>query len=162
MTNRIWIAVVVAAGLGMTAIVQPTSGPARAADAPPPKTGFSCSKCPEGYAIVGRSTDAKVCPDDDHTVLQCASLGVPRLAVCGTCPDGYVQVGSSNLPARCGSVDGGQMSQCQLQDLGAGLPGAKAPTMCPPDCGTAPPPKEGGGPVPQYRDLREKPKPADQ
>jgi hypothetical protein len=124
-----------------------------------PRSGMMCGKCAEGYAVVGVGKDLKMCPDDDGMVVQCASVGIPRLAVCGSCPDGYVQVGSSSVPARCGDADGGRMSQCQLSDLGAGLPDSKPPTLCPPDCGTAATPGHGGGPVPQVRDLRQKDKP---
>jgi hypothetical protein len=121
-----------------------------------PRSAFSCGKCPDGYATVGIGTDAKMCPEGDGAVLQCAMIGIPRLAVCGSCPDGYVQVGTSNVPSRCGSADGGRMSQCQLENLGAGLPDSATAKTCPPDCGSTATPGQGGGPVPQFRDLREK------
>src|SRR5215216_1168399 len=133
------------------------AGAALAADTP--RSAMMCGKCKDGFAVVGVGKDLKMCPDDEGVVVQCASLGIPRLAVCGSCPEGYIQVGSSSLPARCGDADGGRMSQCQLSDLGAGLPDAKPPTLCPPDCGTAGTPGHGGGPMPQVRDLRQKDKP---
>ncbi|MFO0731723.1 MAG: hypothetical protein U0361_12195 [Nitrospiraceae bacterium] len=43
------------------------------------------------------------------------------LSVCGACPDGYSEVGHSNVPARCGSKDGGLMSQCQSQHMDSSL-----------------------------------------
>ena len=75
----------------------------------PKSTRMTCGSCPDGYAMTGTTSDAKICKDGDPTLVQCVPLGANILSVCGSCPDGYRQVGNSSNPARCGSADGGRM-----------------------------------------------------
>ena len=122
-------------------------GAAIPADAPAPKsTRMTCGTCPAGYAKTGVTTEASICPEGDHTLVECVPLGTMNLmAVCGSCPDGYRQIGSSSVPARCGSMDGGQMSQCQLENLENTMPDPnKGGVFCPPNCaGQMPTPGQG-------------------
>ncbi len=107
-------------------------------DAPEkPKTPrMTCGKCEEGYATTGRTTDAKTCPDDDHTLVECVPPGIRgQMSVCGSCPQGYDEIGRSQLPSLCGSVDGGLRTQCQLPKLEGGMPDpTQGGRRCPPDC----------------------------
>ena len=72
---------------------------------------------------------------------------------CGTCPDGYSEVGSSSVPSRCGSKDGGRLSQCQLQKMEQNLPDpTQGVKTCPPDCGTVGRPGQGAlPPLPRFQ-----------
>jgi hypothetical protein len=119
---------------------------------------MTCNKCPDGYAVTGTTTDAKVCPEGDHMVVQCGPLGANILSVCGSCPDGYTEVGSSSLPSRCGSLDGGRASQCQLKTMETNLPDpSQGGVVCPPNCGSSGTPGEGNQPMPpKYRPAPEK------
>lgn len=103
---------------------------------PPPTTHMTCGECPSGFATTGMTTDATVCKEGDHTVVQCVPLGSMKLlAVCGSCPEGYTTIGSSNVPARCGTAQGGLLSQCQASDMGGGMPDPnKGGVFCPPNC----------------------------
>jgi hypothetical protein len=107
-------------------------------DAPAkPKTPrMTCGKCEEGYVTTGRTTDAKICPDDDHTLVECVPPGIRgQMSVCGSCPESYLEIGRSQLPALCGSVDGGLRTQCQLPKLEGGMPDpTQGGRQCPPDC----------------------------
>ena len=88
----------------------------------PKSTRMTCGSCPDGYAMTGTTSDAKICKDGDPTLVQCVPLGANILSVCGSCPDGYRQVGNSSNPARCGSADGGHMTQCQLEKMQSNMP----------------------------------------
>lgn len=118
----------------------------------------TCGKCPEGYATTGVTESKEICKDGDPTLVQCVPLGANLLAVCGLCPEGYREIGNSSLPARCGSQEGGRLTQCQLDKMELNLPdptqGLKA---CPPDCGSLPSAGQGAlPPPPQYRPAPEK------
>ena len=118
----------------------------------------TCGKCPEGYATTGVTESKEICKDGDPTLVQCVPLGANLLAVCGLCPEGYREIGNSSLPARCGSQEGGRLTQCQLDKMELNLPdptqGLKA---CPPDCGSLPTAGQGAlPPPPQYRPAPEK------
>jgi len=106
-------------------------------DAPAkPKTSrMTCGKCEEGYVTTGRTTDAKSCPDDDHTLVECVPPGRGQMSVCGSCPQGYNEVGRSSVPSLCGSEDGGLRTQCQLPKIEGGMPDpTQGGKRCPPDC----------------------------
>jgi hypothetical protein len=83
---------------------------------------MTCGTCPDGYATTGITQSAEICKDGDPTLVQCVPLGANMLAVCGSCPDGYAEIGRSSVPARCGSADGGRMTQCQLRNMEQTLP----------------------------------------
>jgi len=121
-------------------------------------TRMTCGSCPEGYATTGVTTDAKVCKDGDPTVVQCVPLGANILSVCGACPDGYRQIGGSSSPARCGSADGGRMTQCQLEIMRGDLPDpSRGGVTCPPNCGSTVTPGQGAlAPPPKFRPSPEK------
>lgn len=124
----------------------------------PKNPRMTCGSCPSGYATTGVTSDPKICPDGDPTLVQCVPLGANILSVCGSCPEGYVQVGSSSVPVRCGHVDGGLLSQCQLQKMESTLPDpTQGGLICPPNCGTTPPPGHGAiPPPPKFRPAPEK------
>lgn len=98
---------------------------------------MTCGKCAEGYVTTGRTTDAKICPDDDHTLVSCTPAGSQaQMPVCGSCPEGYVEMGRSLVPSLCGNADGGLRTQCQLPKMEGGMPDpAQGGRRCPPDCG---------------------------
>ncbi|MEK6804536.1 MAG: hypothetical protein AABZ34_18025 [Nitrospirota bacterium] len=113
----------------------------------------TCGMCPEGYATTGVTHAPELCKDGEPTLVQCVPLGGNMLSVCGTCPEGYVEVGRSNVPSRCGSVDGGLVSQCQLQNMGSTMPDpGQGGVRCPPDCGSTAAPGQGiVSPPPKFR-----------
>ena len=118
----------------------------------------TCGQCPEGYATTGVTESKEICKDGDPTLVQCVPLGANLLAVCGSCPEGYREVGSSSVPGRCGSKDGGRLTQCQLEKTESNLPD---PTQgfktCPPDCGSTAKPGQGAlPPPPKYVPMPEK------
>lgn len=119
----------------------------------------TCGKCPEGYATTGVTEAPEICKDGDPTLVQCVPLGANMLPVCGSCPDGYREIGSSSVPARCGNLDGGRLSQCQLEKMELNLPDpSKGGRICPPDCGSTPAPGQGAlPPPPKYIPAPEKP-----
>ena len=127
--------------VGIVALVSlpylPSPGSAQE-DAPAkPKTPrMTCGKCEEGYATTGRTTDAKMCPDDDHALVECKPFGSQnQMPVCGSCPPGYNEVGRSLLPSLCGTEDGGLRTQCQLPKMEGGMPDpTQGGRRCPPDC----------------------------
>ncbi len=131
-----------------------------AADEPsePKSIRMTCGTCPSGYALTGVTTDEKICPEGDHIVVQCVPSGANLLSVCGSCPEGYVQVGSSMVPSRCGSTDGGRMSQCQLQKMESSLPDpTQGGIVCPPNCGGTATPGQGAlPPPPKFQPAPEK------
>jgi hypothetical protein len=107
------------------------------AEEPEPKSiRMTCGTCPSGYALTGVTTDPKICKDGDPTLVECVPIGsLNLLSVCGSCPEGYQQIGTSNVPARCGTAEGGRMSQCQLTNLEKQLPDpTKGGIFCPPNC----------------------------
>ncbi len=109
----------------------------------------TCGTCPEGYATTGVAHAPELCKDGEPTLVQCVPLGGNMLSVCGICPEGYVELGRSNLPSRCGSVDGGLVSQCQLQNMGSAMPDpGQGGVRCPPDCGSTAMPGQGAVPPP--------------
>jgi hypothetical protein len=109
----------------------------------------TCGLCPEGYATTGRTNAPELCKDGDPVLVQCVPLGSNMLSVCGSCPDGYNEVGRSNVPSRCGSLDGGLVSQCQLQQMGSSMPDpGQGGVRCPPDCGNTAAPGQGASPPP--------------
>jgi hypothetical protein len=126
--------------------------PVAAAEAQDVKsTRMTCGTCPSGYARTGVTQAPEICKDENPVLVECVPLGTMNLlAVCGSCPEGYRQVGGSSVPARCGDEDGGRMSQCQLENLGGGLPDpAQGGRFCPPNCaGTLPTPGQGALPMP--------------
>jgi hypothetical protein len=106
-------------------------------EAEEPKTPrMTCGSCAAGYATTGRTTDEKICKEDDHTLVECIPVGSrSQMSVCGSCPDGYVEIGRSSLPALCGNVDGGLRTQCQLPKIEGGMPDpTQGGKRCPPDC----------------------------
>jgi hypothetical protein len=118
----------------------------------------TCGKCPEGYATTGVTEAKEICKDGDPTLVQCSPLGANLLSVCGSCPEGYREIGSSSVPARCGSQDGGRVTQCQLDKMELNL---SDPTQggktCPPDCGSTATPGQGAlPPPPKYLPTPEK------
>ena len=119
----------------------------------------TCGKCPDGYATTGVTESPEICKDGDPTLVQCVPLGANLLPVCGSCPDGYREIGSSSVPARCGTQDGGRLSQCQLERMEQNLPDpTRGGKVCPPDCGSMPTPGQGAlPPPPKYIPPPEKP-----
>ena len=108
-----------------------------------------CGTCPEGYATTNVTESKEICKDDDPTLVQCVPLGANLLAVCGSCPEGYREIGGSSVPSRCGSKDGGRVSQCQLEKMELNLPDpTQGGKICPPDCGSTPTPGQGALPPP--------------
>jgi hypothetical protein len=133
--------------------------PVQAEESSEPKSiRKTCGKCPEGYATTGVTESKEICKDGDPTLVQCVPLGANLLSVCGSCPEGYREIGSSSLPARCGSQDGGRMSQCQLDKMETNLPDpTQGGKICPPDCGSTATPGQGAlPPPPKYLPAPEK------
>lgn len=121
---------------------------AAAQDSGPKTPRMTCGECPEGYATTGVTSAPSICKEEDPTLLQCVPLGASRLAVCGSCPEGYTEVGSSSVPSQCGGIDGGRVSQCQLEKVeGEFANPSEGGIFCPPNCGGEPP-KAGQGPIP--------------
>jgi hypothetical protein len=106
------------------------------ADDQPKTPRMTCGKCPDGYATTGRTTDEKICKEDDHALVECQPIGArAQMPVCGACPDGYVEIGRSFLPAMCGTAEGGLRTQCQLPKMEGGMPDpSQGGRRCPPDC----------------------------
>jgi hypothetical protein len=133
--------------------------PAQAEESSEPKSiRKTCGKCPEGYATTGVTESKEICKEGDPTLVQCVPLGANLLAVCGPCPDGYREVGSSSVPARCGSQDGGRLTQCQLEKMESNLPDpTRGLQTCPPNCGSTATPGQGAlPPPPKYLPAPEK------
>lgn len=114
----------------------PSTGLAQENAPEKPKTPrMTCGKCEEGYVTTGRTTDAKICPDDDHTLVECVPPRRGQMSVCGSCPQGYNEIGRSQLPSLCGSEDGGLRTQCQLPKIEGGMPDpSQGGVQCPPNC----------------------------
>lgn len=129
------------------------------APAEPKSIRKTCGKCPDGYATTGVTESPEICKDGDPRLVQCVPLGANMLPVCGACPEGYREIGSSSVPARCGSQDGGRLSQCQLERMELNLPDpTQGRKVCPPDCGSMPTPGQGALPAPpKYIPPPEKP-----
>jgi hypothetical protein len=123
---------------------------------------MTCGKCPEGYATTGRTTDEKICTEEDHALLTCLPLGTrSQMPVCGSCPEGYVEVGRSIVPALCGNIEGGLRTQCQLPKIEGGMPDpSQGGIFCPPNCpgpGQMPTPGQGAlPPPPKVPSVKEK------
>lgn len=118
---------------------------------PAPKgSRMTCGACPAGFAVTGVTTAPELCKEGDPTLLECTAFGTNLMSVCGSCPDGYRQVGSSMVPARCGTANGGQMTQCQLEKLESSMPNpSQGGVFCPPNCaGEMPTPGQGTMPPP--------------
>jgi hypothetical protein len=133
--------------------------PVQAEESSEPKSiRKTCGKCPEGYATTGVTESKEICKDGDPTLVQCVPLGANLLSVCGSCPEGYREIGTSSLPARCGSQEGGRMSQCQLDKMEMNLPDpTQGGKICPPDCGSTATPGQGAlPPPPKYLPAPEK------
>lgn len=129
----------------------PSIGLADESESAAPKKSIRkmCGTCPEGYATTGVTEAPEICKDGDPTLVQCVPLGVNMLAVCGSCPEGYTEIGSSSVPGRCGTVDGGRLTQCQLSNMELNLPDpGEGMTTCPPDCGSTGTPGQGTVPPP--------------
>ena len=88
----------------------------------PKSIRMTCGTCPEGYATPGVTQSLEICKDGDPTLVQCVPLGANMLGVCGSCPDGYAEIGRSSVPARCGNIDGGRLTQCQLKKMEHNFP----------------------------------------
>ena len=118
----------------------------------------TCGSCPEGYATTAVTESKEICKDGDPTLVQCVPLGANLLALCGSCPEGYREIGNSSVPARCGSQDGGRVTQCQLEKMESSLPDpTKGGLNCPPDCGSTATPGQGAlPPPPRYLPTPEK------
>ena len=118
----------------------------------------TCGQCPDGYATTDVTESKEICTDGDPTLVQCVPLGANLLAVCGSCPEGYREVGSSSVPGRCGSKDGGRLTQCQMEKMESNLPDpTQSFKTCPPDCGSIAKPGQGAlPPPPKYVPMPEK------
>lgn len=123
----------------------------------PKSIRMTCGTCPDGYATTGVTQSQEICKDGDPTLVQCVPLGANTLGVCGVCPEGYAEVGSSSVPARCGSKDGGRLTQCQLRKMEQNFPDAtQGYKTCPPDCGSTAQPGQGTlPPPPKYQQMPE-------
>jgi len=129
----------------------PSIGLADESESAAPKKSIRkiCGTCPEGYATTGVTEAPEVCKDGDPTLVQCVPLGVNMLAVCGSCPEDYTEIGSSSVPGRCGNMDGGRLTQCQLSNMEMNLPDpSEGIKTCPPDCGSTGVPGQGALPPP--------------
>lgn len=149
-------------GLALVGALHGTSESVWPADEAPPEPKSirkTCGKCPDGYAVTGVTQSPELCKDGDPTLVQCVPLGANMLPVCGSCPEGYREIGSSSVPVRCGSQDGGRLSQCQLERMELNLPDpTQGRKVCPPDCGTMPVPGQGAlPPPPKYIPPSDKP-----
>lgn len=125
----------------------------------PKSIRMTCGSCPDGYATTGVTQSKEICKEqeDDPTLVECVPIGANMLAVCGACPEGYAEIGGSSVPARCGTKDGGRMTQCQLKKMDANLPDPKqGGKTCPPDCGSTATPGQGAvPPPPKYQQVPE-------
>jgi hypothetical protein len=144
---RVWCTTLVI--IGMLPLMRPAVVLSDEPPAEPKSIRKTCGTCPDGYATTGVTQAPELCKDGEPTLVQCVPLGVNMLPVCGSCPEGYREIGSSSVPARCGTKDGGRLSQCQLEKMEENLPDpAKGGRVCPPDCGSTPPPGRGALPPP--------------
>lgn len=125
--------------------------------AEPKSIRMTCGSCPDGYATTGVTQSAEICKEGDPTLVECVPLGANMLAVCGSCPEGYAEIGGSSVPSRCGTKDGGRVSQCQLKKMDTNLPDPKQGyKTCPPDCGSTATPGQGAlPPPPKYQQMPE-------
>ena len=123
----------------------------------PKSIRMTCGTCPEGYATTGVTQSQEICKDGDPTLVQCVPLGANMLGVCGSCPDGYAEIGRSSVPARCGNIDGGRLTQCQLKKMEHNFPdSSQGYKRCPPDCGSTAQPGQGTlPPPPKYQQIPE-------
>lgn len=143
-------------GLGSSLIVGTFPALGMAEESAEPKSiRMTCGSCPDGYATTGVTQAAEICKEGDPTLVECVPLGANMLAVCGSCPEGYAEIGGSSVPSRCGTKDGGRVSQCQLKKMDTNLPDPKQGyKTCPPDCGTVATPGQGAlPPLPKYHQM---------
>jgi hypothetical protein len=126
--------------------------------AEPKSIRMTCGSCPDGYATTGVTRSPEICKEGDPTLVQCVPLGANLLGVCGACPESYEEIGASSVPARCGSKDGGRMTQCQLKKMEQHFPDpTEGGKTCPPDCGSAAKPGQGAlPPPPKYQQIPDK------
>ena len=142
------VLVVILIGFAITALGPAPVG-AQDPASEPKSIRKTCGKCPEGYATTGVTDAPTICKEGDPTLVQCVPLGGNLLSVCGSCPDGYREIGNSVVPARCGTFEGGRLSQCQLDRMQSNFPDpTEGGKICPPDCGTTPTPGQGTLPPP--------------
>jgi hypothetical protein len=126
-----------------------TSGLSAQESTEPKSIRMTCGTCPDGYVTTGVTQSKDVCKEGDATLVQCVPIGANLLPVCGSCPDGYQEIGSSSVPGRCGTKDGGRLTQCQLSTMGQQLPDpTEGIKRCPPDCGSIATPGQGALPPP--------------
>ena len=129
----------------------PSVGLAQEQESAAPKKSIRkiCGTCPEGYATTGVTEAPEICKDGDPILVQCVPLGVNMLAVCGSCPEDYTEIGSSSVPGRCGNMDSGRLTQCQLSNMKMSLPDpSEGMKTCPPHCGSTGTPGQGAMPPP--------------
>lgn len=130
-----------------------------AGEADQPKSiRMTCGSCPDGYATTGVTQSAEICKEGDPTLVECVPIGANMLAVCGSCPEGYAEIGGSSVPSRCGTKDGGRLTQCQSKKMDTSLPDpTQGYKTCPPDCGSTGTPGQGAvPPPPKYQQMPEK------
>ena len=123
----------------------------------PKSIRMTCGSCPDGYATTGVTQAKEICKEDDPTLVECVPIGANMLAVCGSCPEGYAEIGGSSVPSRCGTKDGGRLTQCQLKKMDTSLPDpSQGMKSCPPDCGKTATPGQGAVPAPpKYQQMPE-------
>lgn len=148
------LVIIVGLGSSLVAGTFPALGMAEES-AEPKSIRMTCGSCPDGYATTGVTQSAEICKEGDPTLVECVPLGANMLAVCGACPEGYVEIGGSSVPSRCGTMDGGRVSQCQLKKMDTNLPDPKhGYKTCPPDCGSTATPGQGAlPPPPKYQQM---------
>ena len=123
----------------------------------PKSIRMTCGSCPDGYATTGITQSTEMCKEGDPTLVECVPIGANMLAVCGSCPEGYAEIGGSSVPSRCGTKDGGRLTQCQLRKMDTNLPDPnQGMKNCPPDCGKTAIPGHGAvPPPPKYQQMPE-------
>ena len=147
---------IVCVGIVLLIGTVPAFGIAEESDQPK-SIRMTCGSCPDGYATTGVTQSKEICKEDDPTLVECVPIGANMLAVCGSCPEGYAEIGGSSVPSRCGTKDGGRLSQCQLKKMDTNLPDPKQGyKACPPDCGNTATPGQGAvQPPPKYQQMPE-------
>lgn len=150
------LVVTVCLGSSLVAGIFPALGTAEES-AEPKSIRMTCGSCPDGYATTGVTQSKEMCKEDDPTLVECVPIGANMLAVCGSCPESYAEIGGSSVPSRCGTKDGGRLSQCQLKKMDTNLPDpSRGMKNCPPDCGKTATPGQGAvPPPPKYQQMPE-------
>jgi hypothetical protein len=135
-------------GMALGLVLLPMVAPAQETGEPK-SIRKTCGTCPEGYVTTGVTHAPEICKEGEPVLVQCVPIGANLLPVCGSCPDGYREIGSSSVPPRCGTLNGGRLSQCQLERMELNLPDpSKGGRICPPDCGSTSAPGQGALPPP--------------